>query len=74
MADVSKKPASTILRETAIQEQKAELGKNEFREDSAEYTANSIPEEIDGAKEERIKLSVMNQFNEDAEYRNPDGE
>ena len=74
MADTNKKPASTILREIAVQEQTTELGKNVYKEDSEEYSFTKVPEEIDGAETERIKLKVMNQFNEDAEYRNPEGE
>lgn len=74
MADTQKKPASQILRETAIQEQKAELGKNDYKENSDEYSFTSVPEEIDGAETERTKLSVMNQFTEEEGYTNPDGE
>ena len=74
MADTNRRPASTILRETAIKEQTAELTKNIFRENSSEYTANSVPEEIDGSLETRTKLSVINFYGEDNQYRNPDEE
>lgn len=73
MPDTNRQPASTILRQTAVEQEAALLGKNEFREDSAEYDATKVPTEIDGAKEERIKLTVMNTFNGDNEYKNPDG-
>jgi len=74
MADTQKKPASQILRDTAIKEQKAELGKNEYKENSSEYNATQVPEEIDGAEKERIKLKVMNQFTDEEGYKNPDSE
>lgn len=74
MPDSSRRPASLQLRETAEQEQIAELAKNEFRENSSEYGVTKVPEEIDGALEERTKLTVMNMYNENGEYRNPDNE
>jgi hypothetical protein len=74
MPDTNKAPASQILRETAVQEETKLLGKNEFRESSSEYGIGSTPEEINGAKEERTKLTVINMFTDGSPYQNPDGE
>ena len=65
-------PAAQILRQTAVQEEAAELGRNEYRENSAEYSASVVPAEIDGAGTERVKQTVINMFTPDNEYKNPD--
>jgi hypothetical protein len=73
MPDTNRPAASEILRQTAVEQEAALLGKNEYREESAEYDATKVPTEIDGAKDERTKLTVMNMFSGDNEYKNPDG-
>ena len=74
MADTNKKPAATILRETAVQEQTTKLATNQWRETSEEYGFTKVPEEIDGSLEERTKLSVINFYGDGNPYKNPDGE
>jgi hypothetical protein len=65
-------PAAQILRQTAIQEEASELGRNEYRENSSEYSATTVPVEIDGSGTERVKQSVINMYTQDNEYKNPD--
>lgn len=74
MPDTNRAPASQQLRETAAEKERELMGKNEFRENSSEYGITLVPEEIDGALEERTKLTVINMFTEGNEYQNPDGE
>jgi hypothetical protein len=65
-------PASQILRQTATQEEATELGKNQYRENDAEYSANVVPDEIDDAGTERTQLSAINMYTENNGYTNPD--
>jgi hypothetical protein len=74
MADTNRKPASTVLRDVAVQEETKTLAINKWREDSEEYGFTKVPTEIDGALEERVKQTVINFFGEDNPYKNPDGE
>jgi signal recognition particle GTPase len=73
MPDTNRPPAAQQLREVAVQEETKLLASNTFQEESKEYSASVAPAEINGAKDERTKLSVMNMFNESNEYKNPDG-
>ena len=72
MAETERVPASTILREVGVKEENTQTAKNAFVEDSSEYGAGVVPEEINGAVKERTKMGVMNMFNESNIYRNPD--
>ena len=74
MANTERKPAAETLRSVAAQKENELLARNEFQEDSNAYDATKIPKEIDGAESERIKLGIMNMYNEDNDYKNPDGE
>lgn len=73
MPDTNRIPAAQQLRQTATQKEAELLTKNTYQEESKEYSAVVVPEEIDGTKTERIQLTVMNTFNGDNEYKNPDG-
>ena len=73
MPDTNRPPASQQLREVAVQKEGELEAMNAFQPESKEYSANVVPAEIDGAKEERIKLTVMNPFTEAEGYKNPDG-
>lgn len=74
MANTNKILASQQLREVAAQKEAELLGKNVFKETSSEYSATKVPTEIDGALQERVKLTVSNIFTEENGYKNPDGE
>ena len=65
--------ASDILRQTAVEQETMLRGKNEFRETSTEYSAGVVPDEIDGSKDVRTKLTVINLFTENQGYKSPDG-
>jgi signal recognition particle GTPase len=75
MPDTNRPSAAQQLRQVAVQQEAELLGKNEYKEESTEYQidGSSTPTEIDGAKQERTKLSVMNIYNGDNTYQNPDG-
>ena len=75
MPDTNRPSAAEQLRKVAVQKETELLAKNEYQEDSREYQidGSSTPNEINGAKQERTKLTVMNMFNGDNEYKNPDG-
>jgi hypothetical protein len=72
MPDTNRPAAAVQLREVAAQQEDALLGKNAFQENSKEYNAGAVPTEIDGALQDRTQLTVMNMFNGDNEYKNPD--
>jgi len=74
MPNTERQPAAEILRNVAAQKENELLARNEFQVDSKPYDATKVPEEIDGAKAERIKLGVMNMYSEGNDYKNPDGE
>lgn len=74
MPDTNRVPAATQLRNVAVQKEGELEAMNAFQQESKEYSANAVPTEIDGAKEERAKLMVMNPFTEAEGYKNPDGE
>ncbi len=75
MPDTNRPSAAQQLRQVAVQKETELLAKNDYQEDSKEYQidGSSTPTEINGAKQERTKLSVMNMFSGDNEYKNPDG-
>lgn len=74
MSDTNRKAASTILREIGVQEEIVERGKNKWKEDSNEYGFTKVPEEIDGSLEERTKETVINYYDENKPYKNPDAD
>lgn len=75
MPDTNRITAAQQLRQVATQKESELLGKNEYQSESTEYQidGSSAPVEINGAKQERTKLSVMNTFTNENEYKNPDG-
>ena len=73
MPDTNRVPAAQQLRDVAVQKEGELEAMNAFQPESKEYDATKVPAEIDGAKEERAKLTVMNSFTEAEFYKNPDG-